>query len=193
MQIPGVKKSMALPAPERIIRTAFTSGDIEGLQAIKAAMPEDVFNMGLARFLENSLVSSMDKTGKILYPAQWAKQWETLGPKVEAFNPTLHKRMDTWTQMITKGEGMLPTDLPKQTGLGDLVRFGSSVGSAGSVFMGPGATAGFAVYNGFPMLLAYKWLGPEGKSLMRRYAESAAQRQMTTAGAVTGMEQFREE
>src|SRR5574343_377102 len=112
MKIPGDEKSMALPAPERIIRTAFTSGDVEGLQAIKAAMPEDVFNMGLARFLENSLDSAMDPTGKILFPAKWTKTWETLGPKVEAFNPALHTRMDRWTQMITKGEDMLPTAMP---------------------------------------------------------------------------------
>lgn len=193
MKIPGVGKSMALPAPERIIRTAFTSGDIEGLKAIKAAMPEDVWNMGLARYLENSLDGAMDPTGKMLYPAKWAKQWETLGPKIEAFNPDLHKRMNSWTQMITRGEEMLPKAKTDGMGFKDVLRLGSGAGAVGSVFSGPLAVGGFAAFNGLPMLLAYKWLGPEGKSLMRRYAESAAQRQMTTAGAVTGMEQFREE
>ncbi|ABK19667.1 hypothetical protein [Syntrophobacter fumaroxidans] len=193
MKIPGVGKSMALPAPERIIRTAFTSGDIEGLQAIKAAMPEDVFNMGLARFLENSLDAAMDRTGKILYPAKWAKQWETLGPKIEAFNPGLHKRMGTWTKMITKGEGMLPTAEAKHGGLIEGARKLGALATPGSFFAGPMAVGGAAVYNGFPMMAAYKWLGPEGKTLLRRYAESATQRQKTTAAGMATMNQFREE
>jgi len=192
MKIPGVGKSMALPAPERIIRTAFTSGDVEGLQAIKAAMPEDVFNMGLARFLENSLDSSMDKTGKILYPARWAKQWETLGPKVEAFNPTLHKRMDTWTQMITKGEEYLKPVTPTNSFFG-LATKNIVSGGIGGHFLGPLAPVGVGLYNGFAFLSAMKWLGPEGKTLLRRFAESATQRQKTTAAGMTAMNQFREE
>jgi hypothetical protein len=190
MKIPGQSKSMALPAPERIIRTAFQSGDVEGLKAIQGAMPDDVFNMGLARFLENSLDSAMDQTGKILYPAKWAKTWETLGPKVEAFNPALHTRMDRWTQMITKGEDMLPTAMPKSTGIAGTIRGLNLPGAVGGMFMSPSIAAGVGVYNGFTMMAAYKWLGPEGKTLIRRYAESAAQRQMTTAAGMTGMEQF---
>ena len=178
IKIPAARANlMRQDRPDLVIDKAFgnlNTGTTNDLLQIKAALPEEVWNMSLARGIENNLAKAMD--GGKLDPEKWTKIWSEIGPSMQKIAPEVYPRMQAWTDTIGQGAKYLP-DIVKGKGYGQAVGLGADFLLTAGIYkeMGGGkeGAASSAAANALPMILAHKFLGPAGPGLIRRYASSA--------------------
>lgn len=182
-KLPGIPKNMfGQSRPDLVMTKMFATGKVDELQAIKKMLPEDTWNMVMARWLEENLSKATTGGADNLDPKKWSLVWQEIRGKVKALAPDVYDRMSTWTDIIVRAEPELKKSNP--------VAWGNIL--PGLPFQlaaqGVGGVSGVAAVNAMPFIMAYSFLGPAGKSLIRQAAASQMGRTAAKIGTMKATE-----
>jgi hypothetical protein len=160
--------------PAYIIRDMFDTGNPEELQALKDALPKDVWNGAFANFIEDLMLKSKsyNPENKTFNPWPWQEAWTRVKPTISKVEPEVAKRIDKFTDMTVAIRDQISKEVPTFadslsksfatgfTGLGSML--GASFGGNKS------ALWAIPVMEGFGSFMAWGFLGPSGKGSFGR-------------------------
>lgn len=172
--------------PEKVVEKMFNTGNADELIQLRETMPKEVWDGALASFLEQKFIISKayNPETRQFNPWPWSEAWTKHREVISKVEPEVAKRIDKFTEMTTKVKEQLMQEVPsfvsqaKQLALPGALAFGGARGIL------PLWT--IPVVDGFGGLMAWKFLGPNGKGSFAKLVGKTVQIGTGEAGIAMG-------